>query len=210
VDLHGGSAWRVCSRTSATQAACDPIAASLAPALAQIDDCLPARKLACFVGYRTEPRACESYAEWNAESAAALNAEFTSTGIAMTNSSFLGGERAARYATGRDIDALGPSDSSDSGSDVQGERSLRGEGEHADELGSLVVGTDNDSDSSGTGERASATGRDVPDGADIMPDHVIGPAGELENGRGGSSIDASLRELAAEQTDPEDEARDDG
>ena len=39
----------------------------------------------------------------------------------MTNSSILGGERAARQAPGRDVDALGPSDSSDSGSDVQGE-----------------------------------------------------------------------------------------
>jgi hypothetical protein len=32
----------------------------------------------------------------------------------MTNSSFLGGERAARHAQSKAIDALGPSDSSDS------------------------------------------------------------------------------------------------
>jgi hypothetical protein len=49
----------------------------------------------------------------------------------MTNSNFLGGERAATYAPGKDVEALGPSDSSDSGSDVQGERSLQGDGEHA-------------------------------------------------------------------------------
>ena len=122
----------------------------------------------------------------------------------MAKSSFLGGERAARRAPGKDIDALGPSDSSDSGSDVQGEFSLRSEGEHAYELGSLVVNTANDSDSSGTGERASATGRDLPDGADIMPDHLTWPAGDLAASTEGARVKASLRELAAEPTDPVD------
>ena len=98
----------------------------------------------------------------------------------MTNSSFLGGKRAAASPPGNDVDALGPSDSSDSGSDVQGELSLPGEGEHADQLGSLIVNTSSDSDAAGTGERASATGRDVPDGADIAPDKIIGPDGEIE------------------------------
>jgi hypothetical protein len=120
----------------------------------------------------------------------------------MTKSNFLGGERAARRPPGKDIDALGPSDSSDSGSDVQGEFSLRKEGEHAYELGSLVVNTANDSDSSGTGERASATGRDLADGADIMPDHLTGPAGELAGDPEGERVKASLGELASEPTDP--------
>ena len=93
----------------------------------------------------------------------------------MSNSNFLGGERAATYAPGKDVEALGPSDSSDSGSDVQGEHSVQGEGNHADDLGSLIVDTGSDGDSSGTGERASATGRDSPGGRDIAPDHVIGP-----------------------------------
>ncbi|OLP07779.1 hypothetical protein BLL52_0875 [Rhodoferax antarcticus ANT.BR] len=92
----------------------------------------------------------------------------------------MGGKRAATSPLGNDVDALGPSDSSDSGSDVQGERNLQGEGEHADQLGSLIVDTSSDSDASGTGERASATGRDGPDGADIAPDKVIGPDGEIE------------------------------
>ena len=91
----------------------------------------------------------------------------------MANSSILGGVRAAKYAPGNDVSALGPSDSSDSGSDVQGEHSMRGEGEHADLLGSLIIDTATDSDSSGTGERASATGQDSPDGVDIATDHVI-------------------------------------
>ncbi len=59
--------------------------------------------------------------------------------------------------------ALGPSDSSDSGSDVA----------HAGpELGDADL--DSDSDRFGTGERASAT-RDTspPEGADINVDHIV-------------------------------------
>lgn len=122
----------------------------------------------------------------------------------MTNSSFLGGERAAQYPPGRDADALGPSDSSDSGSNVQGERSLRGEGDHADELGSLIVDTASDSDACGTGERASATGRDGLDGADIMPDQVIGPAGKVSEIIAGSPVYADFGALAAEEAEPLD------
>ena len=98
----------------------------------------------------------------------------------MTKSSFLGGQPAATYTPGKDVEALGPSDSSDSGSDVQGEFSLQGSGEQADRMGSLIVDTDSDSDASGTGERSSATGRDIPAGRDIAPDHLIGPNGQSE------------------------------
>lgn len=60
--------------------------------------------------------------------------------------------------------ALGPSDSSDSGSDVQG-------GSAAADIGDADL--DSDTDAGGTGERA-AVGRDngAPDGADIDVDHV--------------------------------------
>ncbi|MBS0427440.1 MAG: hypothetical protein JSR41_09160, partial [Proteobacteria bacterium] len=37
----------------------------------------------------------------------------------MSTDPLLGGSRAPAHAPGKDIDALGPSDSSDSGSDVQ-------------------------------------------------------------------------------------------
>jgi hypothetical protein len=91
----------------------------------------------------------------------------------MSNrSSILGGERVARRASGKDVDTLGPSDSSDSGSDVQGERAMPTGADLPDELGALPVRGDNDSDSAGTGERASATGADAPDGADIAPDRI--------------------------------------
>ena len=96
---------------------------------------------------------------------------------------------------GHGIDALGPSDTSDTGSDVVGGPGLRlGVGD--DELLDLDRGTtsdldsarggegagpdigdanlDSDSDSGGTGERASA-GRDtsVRDGADIDTDQIV-------------------------------------
>ena len=90
----------------------------------------------------------------------------------MATSSILGGERAAQQTAGRDVDALGPSDSSDSGSDVQGERAhatVEDDGEHA---GALPVILDSDTDAGGTGERASAVPEGVADGADIAPDRI--------------------------------------
>jgi len=143
-------------------------------------------------------------ADANLESNSPANHGTNSTETVITNSSFLGGERAARYARGKDIDALSPRDRSDSASDVQGESSLQGEGDHADELGSQVVNTANDSDSFDTGERASATGRDLPDGADIMPDHLIGPAAELDDGTEGTQVKANLGELTTEPDEPVD------
>ena len=80
---------------------------------------------------------------------------------------------------GHGTGALGPSDSSDSGSDLQGAPGLA----QADTNSDLEDGTagpdvgdadlDSDSDSGGTGERAAA-GRDAvtPDGADIDVDHI--------------------------------------
>lgn len=76
----------------------------------------------------------------------------------MATSSILGGSKAPEEISGKDLQALGPSDNSDSGSDAVG---AYGD----DELSS-------DSDAVGTGERASAgLGRDQPD-ADILPDHI--------------------------------------
>ena len=83
----------------------------------------------------------------------------------MTSSSILGGRRLPERILGKDTNALGPSDNSDSGSDAQGAYGT-------DELSS-------DSDAEGTGERASAgSGFEVCD-ADIMPDHIEGPPDDL-------------------------------
>lgn len=92
--------------------------------------------------------------------------------------------------TGHGTGALGPSDSSDSGSDLVGASGLAGEdaldlgsGTTSDLEASTAGGTagpdvgdadlDSDTDSSGTGERAAA-GRDTVarDGADIDVDHI--------------------------------------
>ncbi|CAN7497505.1 hypothetical protein LJR289_003376 [Pseudoduganella sp. LjRoot289] len=99
---------------------------------------------------------------------------------------------------GHGTGALGPSDSSDSGSDVQGGSGLsqqfdtglrqgpndmetgRAGGTAGPDLGDSDL--DSDSDSYGTGERAAA-GRDTvaPDGADIDVDHIETlPPGILE------------------------------
>jgi hypothetical protein len=71
----------------------------------------------------------------------------------------LAGGKDRSLGKGHGVGALGPSDTSDSGSDLQG---ALGD----DELAS-------DSDSSGTGERAAVErDNDVSDGADIDTDHV--------------------------------------
>ena len=104
----------------------------------------------------------------------------------MAHSSILGGERAAVQPSGRGADLLGPSDSSDSGSDAMGE------------LGPDQI--DSDTDRNGTGERASADMRDSGSGLDILPDHVDRAS------RGGADGDLDVEQLAAdEDDDSEDE-----
>ncbi|MBI5276880.1 MAG: hypothetical protein HY854_10505 [Burkholderiales bacterium] len=74
----------------------------------------------------------------------------------MAYSSILGADRAPAQPAGRDADALGPSDNSDSGSDTIGTREGRA-----------------DSDSAGTGERGAVVGADAVEGGDILPDRVV-------------------------------------
>ena len=98
----------------------------------------------------------------------------------MATSSILGGERAARQADGKDVDRLGPSDTSDSGSDVQGERPMATGPDNPAEWGAIVTDLASDTDASGTGERASVDGSDVADGADILPDRIVDDPGLLD------------------------------
>jgi len=103
----------------------------------------------------------------------------------MAYSSILGGETAATHPSGKTAGALGPSDSSDSGSDALGE------------LGDAQL--DSDSDRHGTGERASADARDEGRSADILPDQVArldGTAGTL----------AEVEALAADEDDADPDA----
>jgi hypothetical protein len=95
---------------------------------------------------------------------------------------------------GHGTGALGPSDSSDSGSDVQGEKRYPGDIE--DELDAHAVGQsaaelDSDTDRNGTGETASADGdNNLEVDGDILPD-------ELED---------EVRGIDEEMADPDDES----
>lgn len=106
----------------------------------------------------------------------------------MAKSSILGGERAAVQSSGRGADLLGPSDSSDSGSDAMGE------------LGPDQM--DSDTDRSGTGERASADLRDSGAGLDILPDHVDRAS---RGGDAGAGAGLDVDQLAADEDDDEED-----
>ena len=134
----------------------------------------------------------------------------------MTNSSILGGERPQPRAAGHDTHALGPSDSSDSGSDVQGETSMATGADEPDELGGMPVATDADSDRNGTGERGSATGDDGVAGADILPDGIENdPTRSADESEAGADEEGTLypdelgtegsADPQAERIDPDDE-----
>ena len=118
----------------------------------------------------------------------------------MATSSILGGERAPTTPSGRDTDALGPSDSSDSGSDVQGERGF-------DALDEGQIGGDradlgSDSDAPGTGERGAAVrDAEILEGADIAPDRIEVVGGSTDDAT--RDLDADVESLAADEGDTE-------
>jgi hypothetical protein len=103
----------------------------------------------------------------------------------MAHSSLLGVDRAPGHARGLDSNTLGPSDTSDSGSDVAGLEDLdeNDPGMPVDaglnpdierpEQSAESIGEGIDSDASGTGERRSAGGDAGLDGADIGPDRIV-------------------------------------
>lgn len=110
----------------------------------------------------------------------------------MARSPLLGIDRPPTHAPGHDDLALGPSDSSDSGSDLAGldapdtadpdlplDRALADDIDHP--LGSPDA-RGGGSDTAGTGERRSAAGdAGGPDGADIGVDRVFSPFGEASD-----------------------------
>jgi hypothetical protein len=99
----------------------------------------------------------------------------------MAYSSILGADKAPSQPSGRDSDALGPSDNSDTGSDAIGTYEALA-----------------DSDAAGTGERGSVTPGDGADNTDILPDHVVEMSAEelaLATGRGFPEGDPDAREF---------------
>jgi hypothetical protein len=103
-----------------------------------------------------------------------------------------------QLGVGHDDSALGPSDSSDSGSDVKG-----------------LFGSDTDTDSTGTGERATVEMLDEGKGSqDIGVDHIENvPNVDVRNTRtdveGGQASENSTSEIneAPEDIEFEDETR---
>jgi hypothetical protein len=105
----------------------------------------------------------------------------------MATSSILGGDPAPTWPRGSDVASLGPSDSTDSGSDARG-------GFDFDELSS-------DTDAEGTGERSSVDPLNVRSDADILPDHIEGmPALDMEIAIE-SAVEAATEDEAALMND---------
>ena len=117
----------------------------------------------------------------------------------MATSPLLGGERAPTQAPGRDVESLGPSDRSDSGSDVQGELDLYPDSDLENHL-SITPGRGSDSDAAGTGERGAALPEsDVREGDDILPDQVTTLSDEAEAEADLDQPALDLEELADEE-----------
>jgi len=130
----------------------------------------------------------------------------------MATSSITGGQRAPSQASGRDVQALGPSDSSDSGSDVQGELDLASPIDLDQATAGNHPGIESDSDSGGTGERGSALlDEEASEGADILPDRIQDMA---DLGEEDAAIDAELDLVGLDEVDDlvtrDDEDADEG
>lgn len=116
----------------------------------------------------------------------------------MATSSIVGAERAAPQAEGRDVELLGPSDTSDSGSDIQGELDLASPEDLDNTLfGNVQPGLDSNTDSGGTGERGAAlTTEEAREGGDILPDRVQTLTDKAHATLGLSNAELELAELA--------------
>ena len=122
----------------------------------------------------------------------------------MATSNILGGNRTPKQARGRDVDALGPSDSSDSGSDVQGTFDLDDSEQFDPNAGARQTGMESDSDAAGTGERGAARlDEEAESGSDISPDSVqtLGPLAPETDTVPLEGLDTDLSDLAADEDD---------
>ena len=119
----------------------------------------------------------------------------------MSHSSILGGERAPQQARGRDAETLGPSDTSDSGSDIQGATRLKTDAEEGELGGATPVSNRSDSDSMGTGERAEAVPEGARDGADISPDRIARSKDALDSAESITDDEDSIEGLVDESAD---------
>jgi hypothetical protein len=123
----------------------------------------------------------------------------------MSQSSILGGDRAPQQARGRDDQTLGPSDTSDSGSDIQGATRLKTETEEGELGGATPIDGESDTDSMGTGDRAEAVPEGARDGADIGPDRIARSKDALDSAESITGKDDTIEQLAADEDDGEGE-----
>jgi hypothetical protein len=128
----------------------------------------------------------------------------------MSQSSILGGERAPQQAKGRSAETLGPSDTSDSGSDIQGASRLKTDAEEGELGGATPIDIDSDSDSMGTGERGSAVPGGGRDGADIGPDRIARSKDALDSAVSIGGDDDSIESLADDDRSEEEDEDGDG
>ena len=119
----------------------------------------------------------------------------------MSQSSILGGDRAPEHAPGRDTETLGPSDTSDSGSDVQGTTRLKTDTPEGAMGGATPIDVDSDTDSMGTGDRAEAVPEGARDGADIGPDRIARSKDALDSAESITGNDDTIESLADEPSD---------
>jgi len=123
----------------------------------------------------------------------------------MSQSSILGGDRAPQQARGRDDATLGPSDTSDSGSDIQGGSRLKTDTPEGQMGGAMTADPDSDSDSTRTGERAEAVPEGARDGADIGPDRIARSKDALDSAESITGNDDTIESLADDSDDGGDE-----
>ena len=120
----------------------------------------------------------------------------------MATSSILGGTHAPAEAAGKDVDALGPSDSSDSGSDVQTDRNRSALPDEGSE-GAFPIAHGSTTDAAGTGEQASADPVKTREDGDVLPDRT----GTFPPGGGGTPNHAgadAVDDLEADDEEPND------
>lgn len=108
----------------------------------------------------------------------------------MATSSILGGSKLPEEVSGKDMHALGPSDNSDSGSDVTGA--------YGDEQLS------SDSDSYGTGERSEVGFDSGKTGADILPDHIETDGADSGDGQQALLDLDDIENITDDTQDPQD------
>jgi hypothetical protein len=123
----------------------------------------------------------------------------------MSQSSILGGDRAPQQAPGRDAETLGPSDTSDSGSDIHGASRLKTNTPQGELGGATPVDPASDTDAMGTGDRAEAVPEGARDGADIGPDRIARSKDALDSADSITGNDDAIESLADDSDDGSDE-----